>query len=128
VILVGLISLVDGQPAVSQERYNTDDYRAVTGALTGQALTLTAGAEGRHVLTLEITATDADGGIASDDFDLTVGPTEAPGRPAAPATEAGDGQLTVTWNAPADDGGPRSRATTWTSRSRARAGRRGRRC
>ncbi len=78
----------------------------VTGVWSGEVLTLTAGAEGEHVLTLEMTATDANGGEASDDFQLTVvTAASAPGAPAKPTLTAGDGAVTASWTAPEDDGG-----------------------
>ncbi len=61
----------------------------VTGVWSGDVLTLTAGAEGEHVLTLEITATDADGGEASDDFQLTVF-VDTEGNPATLIEEFSD--------------------------------------
>ncbi len=56
---------------------NTVARNKVTGGWSGEVLTLTTGPEGEHVLGLEITATDAAGGTASDDFQLTVGAADA---------------------------------------------------
>ena len=48
----------------------------VRGSWSGDVLTLTAGAEGHHVLGMEVIATDVAGGEARDDFQLTVGTSE----------------------------------------------------
>ena len=82
----------------------------VTGVWAEDVLTLTAGPEGEHVLTLEVTATDAEGGTARDSFRLTVGVEDeeepsVPGQPGAPTVTAGAGKVTVAWTAPADGGG-----------------------
>ncbi len=84
---------------------NTVARNKVTGAWSDDVLTLTAGPSGRHVLTLAITATDGEGGTASDSFELTVDGTGAPGRPEAPEAVAGDGEIALSWSAPAEDGG-----------------------
>jgi len=57
---------------------NTVARNKVRGAWAGDELTLTAGASGRHVLGMEVIATDADGKTVSDSFTLTVdfGPTQ----------------------------------------------------
>ncbi len=100
---------------------NTVARNKVTGGWSGQVLTLTTGTEGEHMLTLEITATDADGGTASDSFELTVGAedsaAEGPAGEVAPADTApsfGDAEIPdqswrvddpVSLNLPAASGG-----------------------
>ncbi len=67
---------------------NTVARNKVTGVWSGDVLTLTTGAAGEHVLTLDVTATDAAGGTASDDFQLTVGAAANAGNAAnSPPTE-----------------------------------------
>ena len=52
---------------------NTVARNKVRGSWSGHVLTLTAGPSGHHVLGMEVIATDAAGGEASDDFELVVG-------------------------------------------------------
>ena len=68
---------------------NTVARNKVRGTWSGNVLTLTGGASGDHVLGLAMSATDADGVTAQDDFTLTVGaeaPPEPPTDPVDPAT------------------------------------------
>ena len=71
-----------GTGEVKTAPINTVARNKVRGAWSDDVLTLTAGPSGRHVLALAITATDGEGGTASDSFELTVDGTGAPGRPA----------------------------------------------
>ena len=52
---------------------NTLARNKIHGSFSSAVLTLTAGAQGDHVLGMEVIATDADDGTASDSFELTVG-------------------------------------------------------
>ena len=94
-----------GTGEVKTAPINTVARNKVTGVRSEDVLTLTAGPSGRHVLTLAVTATDGDGGTASDSFRLTVDATGQPGRPDAPTAVAGDGEIAVSWTAPSEDGG-----------------------
>ena len=62
---------------VKTEPINTVARNKVRGNWSGDVLTLTAGASGHHELEIEVTATYATGGTASDSFQLTVGASES---------------------------------------------------
>ena len=97
-----------GTGEVKTAPINTVARNKVRGAWSDDVLTLTAGASGHHVLTLAVTATDGDEATASDSFQLTVGPTDATPPLSAPtglAGTSGDGEVALTWTAPAGDGG-----------------------
>ena len=79
-------------------------------AATAGQLTLASGGnldyEGKSAYTFTVTASD---GIVADTAEVSLKVTnvaEPPGRPAEPATVEGNGQITVSWSEPANEGTP----------------------